>query len=157
MTVLVDAAAERLQSADPVAAVKWLTKATIEDPVRAEQVLSSVTAEAEQADVDPDYVRQVFTDQIGASEAVQYSRFAQWKLDPAAAPTTAPDLSASRSAIDALNREMVAEIAAQWQLLASPDCATERDEAVAEVAGARQLDALYRQALGFATRSYCPP
>ena len=79
-----DAAAERLQSADAVAAVKWLTKATIEDPVRAEQVL-------------------------------------------------------------------------QWQLLVSPDCATEREEAVAEVAGARQLDALYRQALGFATRSYCPP
>ena len=60
LTVLVDAAAERLQSADAVAAVKWLTKATIEDPVRAEQVLSSVTAEAEQAGVDPDYVRQVF-------------------------------------------------------------------------------------------------
>lgn len=55
-----DAAAERLQSADAVAAVKWLTKATIEDPVRAEQVLSSVTAEAERAGVDPDYVRQVF-------------------------------------------------------------------------------------------------
>ena len=99
-----DAAAERLQTADPVAASKWLTKASIEDPARVAQVLTAVTAQAAGAGVDPDYVRQVFTDQIGATEAVEYSRFAQWKLDPAGAPTDAPDLSASRSAIDALNR-----------------------------------------------------
>jgi chorismate mutase len=69
-----------LQTADPVAASKWLT--------------------------------------------IQYSRFAGWKFDPATAPTSAPDLSASRSVIDGLNHRMVNEIAAQWPLLQSPACAT---------------------------------
>ena len=50
---------------------------------------------------------------------------------------------------------MVAEIAAQWQLLRSPDCVGERDAAVAYIADTRQFDAVYRQALGFATGSYC--
>ncbi len=156
LTNLVAAAAERLQTGDPVAASKWLTKGNIEDPERVAQVRTAVTAQAVAAGVDEDYVWQVFSDQIAATEAIQHSRFAQWKLDPAAAPTDAPDLSASRAAIDALNRQMVAEIAAQWQLLRSPDCAGARDEAVAVVADTRQLDALYRQALGFATGSYCP-
>jgi chorismate mutase len=156
LTVLVDAAAQRLQTADPVAAFKWIAKRSIEDPARAQQVLAAVTADAMTAHTDPDYVRQVFGDQIAATEGVEYGRFSQWKLDPAAAPATAPDLSASRSAIDALNKTMVAEIATHWQLLRSPDCVADRDEAVDAVAGERGFDPLYRQALDFATRSYCP-
>lgn len=155
LTALVDSAAVRLQTADPVAASKWITKGSIEDPARVEQVGAAVTTDAVAAAVDPRYVRQVFTDQIAATEGVEYGRFSQWKLDPAAAPATAPDLSASRSAIDALNKAMVTEIAAQWQVLRSPDCAADRDDAVDAVAGARGLDPLYRQALDFATRSYC--
>ncbi|MGE5697442.1 MAG: chorismate mutase [Candidatus Sericytochromatia bacterium] len=152
---LVDTAAQRLQTADPVAASKGLTNGSIEDATRAEQVIAAVTALAATAGVEPGYVRQVFADQIAATEAVEYSRFAQWKLDPVAAPTAAPDLTVSRSAIDALNRQMVDEIAAQWTVLRSPGCTRARDEAVTYVADARQLDAVYRQALGFATRSYC--
>lgn len=155
LTSLVAAAAERLQTADPVAASKWLTKKNIEDPERVARVLTAVTAQAVTSGVDEAYVRQVFSDQIAATEAVEHSRFAQWKLDPAAAPADAPDLSASRADIDALNHQMVAEIAAQWQLLRSPACADARDEAVTVVAGTRQLDATYRRALGFATGSYC--
>jgi chorismate mutase len=157
LTALIDAAAVRLQTADPVAASKWLTKGSIEDPARADQVLAAVSADAATADIDVDYVRQAFTDQINATEAVEYRRFSDWKLDPAAAPTTAPDLSSSRSAIDVLSHTMVAEIAANWQFLHSPDCVIDRDEAVAAVTSARQLDALYRGALDFATRSYCQP
>jgi chorismate mutase len=139
------------------AASKWLAKGSIEDPARADQVLAAVTADAVSAGIDADYVRQVFTDQIAATEAVEYGRFSEWKLDPSAAPTTAPDLSASRSAIDALNESMVAEIASHWPLLRSPECVVDRDDAVAGVAGAHQLDAFYREALDFATRSYCRP
>ena len=157
LTALVDSAAVRLQTADPVAAFKWIAKGSIEDPARAGQVLAAVTADAVAAEIDPDYVRQVFADQIAATEGVEYGRLSQWKLDPAAAPATAPDLSASRSAIDALNKTMVTEIAAHWQLLRSPDCVADRDEAVDAVAGARGLDPLYRRALDFATHSYCQP
>jgi chorismate mutase len=157
LTRLVDAAAVRLQTADPVAASKWLSMGSIEDRARADQVLATVSDDAVSAGIDADYVRRVFTDQINATEAVEYGRFSEWKLNPSAAPTTAPDLSASRSAIDALNHTMVAEIASHWQLLHSPDCAADRDDAVAAAGSAHQLDALYRAALDFAARSYCQP
>ena len=120
-----------------------------------DQVLAAVAADAVAAGIDADYVTHVFTDQITATEAVEYGRFSEWKLNPAGAPTTAPDLSESRSAIDALNHTMVAEIATHGQLLRSPDCVADRDDAVAAVARAHQLDARYRAALDFATRSYC--
>ena len=152
---LVDAAAARLQTADPVAAVKWLTAGSINDPVRVQQVLAAVSTDAESAGVPGDYATTVFADQIDATEAIQYSRFSSWKLDPSAAPSSAPDLSASRAQIDALNRRMVSEIAEQWTVLRSPECRVRLDAAKSAVAADRQLDPLYRQALDTATRSYC--
>ncbi|MEZ5131102.1 chorismate mutase [Mycolicibacterium sp.] len=154
---LIDTAAERLQAADPVAASKWINGGPITDTARVHQVLAAVGAEAESDGVPVDYVRTLFTDQINATEAIQYSRFAWWKLNPAAAPATAPDLSTSRTGIDALNHRMVAEIAAQLPVLRSADCSIELDAAKAAVNGARALDPLYRQALDAATRSYCRP
>lgn len=152
---LVDAAAERLQTADPVATNKFRTGGPIEDPKREQQVIEATTAEAGTRHIDPDYVGAVFRDQIDATVAVEYGLFSQWKLDPATAPATAPDLAASRTAIDALNHTMVNEIADQWPALHSPACRTDLDSAVDEVAAARNLDLLYRRALDHATRSYC--
>src|SRR5258708_22355086 len=71
---LVDAATQRLQTADPVAASKWKTGGSIEDPQRVEQVLGAVSTAATGAGVDAGYVRQIFTDQIGATEAIEYTR-----------------------------------------------------------------------------------
>ena len=152
---LVDAAAERLQTADPVAAVKWLTNGSINDPARVQQVLAAVSSDAEAAGVPGDYVTTVFTDQIDATEAIQYSRFSSWKLDPAAAPTSAPDLSASRARIDTLNRRIVSEIAQQWTVLRSSECRARLEAAKSAVAATRRFDPLYGQALDAATRSYC--
>ncbi len=152
---LVDAAAQRLQTADPVAASKWLTGGAITDPARVQQVLTSVAQEAESAGVPADFVTTAFTDQINATEAIQYNRFSWWKFDPASAPSAAPDLSASRAAIDELNQRMVTEMANQWPVLRSSDCPRRLDTAKSEVAVARQFDPLYRQALDVATRSYC--
>ena len=152
---LVDAAAQRLLTADQVAASKWLSGGPITDPARVGQVLTAVAAQADAAGVPADYVTTVFTDQINATEAIQYSRFSWWKFDPSAAPATAPDLSASRALIDDLNRRMVAEIAEDWPALRSPDCAGALNTATSSVAEARALDPLYRQALAAATRSYC--
>ena len=115
---LVDAAAERLQTAEPVAATKWLTGGSIEDPQRVEQVLEAVSADATGRGVDGGYVRRIFTDQIDATEAIEYTRFAQWKLDPGAAPGAAPDLAVSRATIDRLNTEMVEQVALQSSVLA---------------------------------------
>lgn len=152
---LVDAATQRLLTADSVAASKWLGGGPITDPARVQQVLSAVAADAESSGLPTDYVTRVFTDQINATEAVQYSRFSWWKLDPAAAPAAAPDLSVSRSLIDGLNRRMVTEMAGQWTVLRSPDCVRRLDAAKSAVEDDRGLDPLYRQALDAATRSYC--
>jgi len=154
---LVDAATQRLQTADPVAATKWITHAgsSIEDPPRVEQVLSAVASDANRRGVDADYVKRIFTDQIDATTGIEYTRFGQWKLDPMSAPGVAPDLSASRATIDRLNTEMVEQIALRWPVLHSPDCVRTLDEAKTAVAAARTLDPLYRQALDFSTHSYC--
>lgn len=154
---LVDAATQRLQTADPVAAVKWLNGGAINDPARVRQVLDAVSADAESAGVPAAFVSTAFANQIDATEAIQYSRFAGWKLDPAAAPVAAPDLSSSRAQIDALNHLMVVQMAEQWQVLRSPDCPTRLDAAKSAVGAARGLDPLYEQALDAATRSYCSP
>jgi chorismate mutase len=152
---LVDAAAQRLQNADPVAASKYLNGGQIQDPPREQQVLDSVAAAAEAQGADPGYVREVFRDQIDASVGVQYSRFSQWMLDPAIAPSAAPDLAETRATIDALNQTMVREIGVHWPTLHGPTCPAELGSAIVEVVADRQLDPLYRQALFYATHDYC--
>jgi chorismate mutase len=154
---LVDTAAQRLATADPVAASKWLNGGPITDRQRADQVLDAVTADATGRGIDPQYVRTVFTDQIDATEGVEYTRFGQWKLGESAAPTTAPDLSASRAQIDGYNSAMVEEIALHWNSLHSQGCGQDLADAATAVVAARQLDELYRQALASATHSYCQP
>ena len=154
---LVDAAAQRLQTAEPVAATKWINGGSIEDPARVEQVLKAVAADATGKGVEPDYVRQIFTDQIHATEALEYTRFAQWKLDPGSAPGVAPDLASSRATIDRLNTVMVDQLALQAPVLRSPDCTRLLSDAKAAVIGSRTLDPLYQQALDFSTHSYCAP
>lgn len=154
---LVDTAAQRLATADPVAAYKWINGGPITDPQRAGQVLDNVAADAEARGLDPQYVRTVFADQIDANEGIQYTRFGQWKFDEAGAPTTAPDLSASRTQIDSLNKTTVEEIALHWNSLHTQGCQKDLADATVAVTGDRHLDPLYTQALNSATRSYCQP
>ncbi|MGY4649648.1 chorismate mutase [Mycobacterium sp. URHB0021] len=155
LQALVDAAAQRLETADPVAASKFRTGGQVDDPQREQQVIDAVTADATSARVDAGYVHDVFRNQIDATDSVEHSRFAQWKLDPASAPASAPDLSASRDIIDKLNHSIVGEIAKQWSALHSPSCPADLDAAVQAVAQVRNLDPVYRQALAYATHSYC--
>ncbi|HEX5254659.1 MAG TPA: chorismate mutase [Mycobacterium sp.] len=155
LTALVDAAAQRLQVAEPVAAYKWNKHGAVEDPARVQQELARLGDEAVAEQIDRDYITRVFGDQINATEAIEYSRFANWKLNPASAPADSPGLSASRSAIDSLSQTMLTQILANWDLLHAPDCAAQLDAARSSVVLGRQLDDLYRQALSSATQSYC--
>ena len=154
---LVDAAAQRLATADPVAATKWINGGPITDPARANQVLDSVAADATAHGIEPEYVRTVFTDQIAANEGIQYTRFGQWKFDPGTAPTSAPDLAESRTQINGLNKILVDEIALHWNSLHSQGCGKDLADATGAVVAARKLDGLYQQALTSATRAYCQP
>lgn len=153
---LLDAAAERLQVADPVAAYKWATHGAIEDPDRVEREIATLREEAAAQDVDPDFVARVFGDQISATEAVEYTRFAEWKLDPTGVPPAPPDLAASRAAIDALNTKILSHISLNWSLLNTADCGRLVQRARAETSRRRSFDDLYQRALTTATRSYCP-
>lgn len=152
---LVDTAAQRLQTAEPVSAFKWVKGGPIEDPPRSKQVVDSAGADATKQGIDPQPVRAIFTDQVHATEGIEYTRFGQWKLDPTVAPTNAPDLSASRAAIDGFNHQMVTEMALHWDSLRGPACGQLRDDALRAVIADRQLEPLYQQALTFATHSYC--
>lgn len=64
---LMDTAAQRLATTDPVAAVKWMVGGPITDKQRADQVLDAVGADASAHGIDANYVRTVFTDQIHAT------------------------------------------------------------------------------------------
>jgi chorismate mutase len=155
LTELVDAAAQRLQVAEPVAAFKWSAHLAVEDPGRVQQELTKLRAAAVAQRIDPGYVAHVFSDQINGTEALEYSRFADWKLDPAAVPAAPPDLSASRSAIDALNQTMLSQMALNWDLLQSPECAAQLDDARSNVIRARQLDGFFQRILLMVSHSVC--
>jgi chorismate mutase len=155
LVALVDAAAQRLQTADAVAAAKWTAGGAIEDPARERQVLDAVTATARERGADPGYVERIFRDQIDATVAVEYALFSDWKFEPAGAPVTAPNLADSRVAIDGFNQTMVNEIVVQSDSLRSPSCADDLRAARDAVVAARGLDDLYQRGLASATRSYC--
>ncbi|MCH9728135.1 MAG: chorismate mutase [Actinomycetia bacterium] len=155
LVALVDAAAQRLQVAEPVAAFKFQTGGLIEDPDREQEVLQAAARDAASRHIDPSYVTVVFRDQIDATVAIEYTRLAQWKFDPALAPSIAPDLSSSRVAIDELNRVMVSEMADAWDALHSPTCAADLEAAKVVAVQAHAMDPLYQQALDLATGNYC--
>jgi chorismate mutase len=152
---LVDDAARRLQTADPVAASKYLTGGAVDDPTREQQVIDSVTDAAVAKHVDQAFVHDVFRDQIDATDSLEHSRFAAWKIDPGSAPRTAPDLSSSRDVINGLNEAMVDDIAEQWNVLHTKTCPADLDVARAAVAAELHLDPLYQKALGYAVHGYC--
>jgi chorismate mutase len=152
---LVDDAAQRLQTADPVAASKYLTGGAVDDPAREQQVIDSVTKAAIAKHVDPSFVHDVFRDQIDATDSLEHSRFAAWKIDPGSAPRTAPDLSSSRDVINRLNEAMVDDIAEQWNALHASTCPADLEDAQAAAIAGRHLDGLYQQALKYAVHRYC--
>ena len=155
LTALVDAPAQRLLTADAVAAWKFNTGGVVVDPRREQEVIDAVATYAVTRSVDPDYVKGVFRDQIDATRALEHGRIAQWKLDPASVPAHVPELSACRADIDVLNRTMVDEIALRWDSLRSPACAPDLENAKRVVIDTRRLDAPSQQALAYATQKYC--
>ncbi|MGV9801562.1 chorismate mutase [Mycobacterium sp. NPDC003449] len=152
---LVDDAAQRLQTADPVAATKYLTGGSVDDPAREQQVLDSVGTLAATRHVEPGFVHDVFRDQIDATDSLEHSRFAGWKINPGQAPRSAPDLSSSRDEINQLNQSIVDDIAEQWNVLHATTCPGDLAQAKTAVSDQRHLDPLYRQALDYALHRYC--
>lgn len=147
--------AERLATADLVAAAKWGTDSPIDDPAREQQVLDTVAAQAEQAGADPDEARRVFRDQIEANEIVQRSLFRRWTAHPDQAPTTKPDLSVVRQTINRVTTDLVAALAATTPERTAPSCHPQLAVAALQVHHEQHLDALHTRALVRSLASVC--
>lgn len=148
-------AAERLATADLVAAAKWGTDSPIDDPAREQQVLDSVAAQAQQAGADPDEVRVIFRDQIEANKLVQRALFQRWTDHPDQAPTTRPDLSVVRQEINRVNTALVQALADTTTDRDAFTCRPELALATFQVHHENHLDALHTRALLRALRSIC--
>ena len=147
--------AERLATADLVAAAKWGTDSPIDDPAREQQVLDSVAAQAQQLGADPDEVRRIFRDQIEANKIVQRGLFQRWTDHPDQAPTTRPDLAVVRQEINRINTALVHALADTAEARAVPACRPELAFAAVQVHHEDRLDALHTRALVRSLRSFC--
>ncbi|MEU6257510.1 chorismate mutase [Streptomyces sp. NPDC047043] len=148
-------AAERLATADLVAAAKWGTDSPIDDPAREQQVLDNVAAQAQQIGADPDEVRRIFRDQIEANKVVQRGLYAEWTAHPDQAPTTKPDLNVVRQTINRINTDLVQSLADTTPQRTAPTCRPELVVAVVEVHHEKHPDLLHTRALVRSLVSVC--
>jgi chorismate mutase len=148
-------AAERLATADLVAAAKWGTDSPIDDPAREQVVLDTVAAQARQIGADPDEVRRIFRDQIEANKAVQRGLYARWTAHPDQAPTTRPDLNVVRQTINRINTDLVQAVADTTPQRTALTCRPELTVAVVEVSYEKHPDLLHTKALVRSLASVC--
>ncbi|MFE6158160.1 chorismate mutase [Streptomyces sp. NPDC056486] len=154
---LVDLAAQRLATADLVAAAKYGTGSPIDDPAREQQVLDDVARQARELGADPEATVRIFRDQIEANKVVQRELHRRWGADPAQAPTPEerPDLAEVRKEINRVNGELVRGIADSPSARSAPSCRGLLAVAGLRVRHERQLDVVHSVALGRALRSVC--
>ncbi|GAA1560079.1 chorismate mutase [Kribbella lupini] len=153
---LTDLVIERLLVSDDVAASKFGTDSPIENPVREQQVLDQVRAQADALGLDPDDAVAFFRDQITASKEVQTGLFARWTAHPDQAPTTRPDLEQIRLRLDQLTTALLQQLAATVDVRDKPiACTVHLALAVGSGTVLEGLNTLHRQALGTAVRSVC--
>ncbi|MEU6991024.1 chorismate mutase [Streptomyces sp. NPDC046465] len=152
---LADLSAQRLATADLVAAAKYGTDSPIDDPAREREVLAAVAEQAAEAGADPAATVRIFRDQIEANKVVQRGLFRRWDADPSGAPTERPDLGEVRKEINRVNGELVRGIAASPGARTAPYCGGALTVAAVHVRHADRLDALHSVALGRALASVC--
>ncbi|GFE18577.1 chorismate mutase [Streptomyces glebosus] len=147
--------AERLATADLVAAAKWGTGGPVDDPAREQEVLRAVAEQARQLGADPEATVRFFRDQIEANKIVQRGLHRAWEADPGRAPTERPDLGQVRKEINRINHELVQALADSPQARSAPYCAPLLTAAAVRVRHERHLDALHTSALARSLRSVC--
>lgn len=152
---VVELAAQRLATADLVAAAKWGTDSPIDDPAREQQVLDNVAAQATRLGADPDEIRTIFRDQIEANKVVQRGLFQRWTDHPDQAPTTKPDLTVVRQQINQITSALVQALADTSENRDSIACRPELTLAAFQVHHENRLDTLHTRALIRALPSVC--
>ncbi|MEO3978673.1 chorismate mutase [Streptomyces sp. CAU 1734] len=152
LTVL---SAERLATADLVAAAKWGTTSPIDDPAREQVVLDTVRQQASAAGADPEATVRIFRDQIEANKLVQRGLHSLWTADPSRAPSRRPDLTEVRKEINRINTALVSAIAGSESARSAEHCRGVLALSALRVRHEKRLDRLHTVALIRAVPSVC--
>ncbi|MER6916363.1 gamma subclass chorismate mutase AroQ [Streptomyces sp. NPDC000594] len=147
--------AERLATADLVAAAKWGTGAPIDDPAREQVVLDSVRLQAVELGADPEATVRIFRDQIEANKLVQRGLHRLWTAEPGKAPVDRPDLAEVRKEINRLNTALVRSIAEAADARSTSYCRGALAVSVVQVRHEKGLDRLHTKGLARAVPSVC--
>ncbi|MFI5619743.1 chorismate mutase [Streptomyces sp. NPDC051567] len=147
--------AERLATADLVAAAKWGTSSPIDDPAREQIVLDTVRQQALEAGADPQATVRIFRDQIEANKLVQHGLYSLWTADPSKAPVQRPDLAEVRKEINRINTALVREIAGSESARSAAHCRGVLALSAFQVRQEKRLDRLHTKALIRAVPSVC--
>ncbi|GAA4858569.1 gamma subclass chorismate mutase AroQ [Saccharopolyspora cebuensis] len=150
---VLDPAADRIATADLVAAAKWGTGKPIEDPARERQVLDRVSRRAAELGVDPDVAVRVLRDQIEASKLVQRAWHGHWAAHPDQRPERRPDLGEVRPEIDRATEAILLGLRATAEVRTGPSCPSAL--AAAYHRTAEDLIPLHRLGLARASTSLC--
>jgi chorismate mutase-like protein len=106
---------ERLTVMIDVARAKWNTGSAIEDPLREQQLLADVAAQAQKEGIPTGWAQHFFRLQIEAAKEVQYCLFAQWAARKQSTFQQVPDLKSDlRPKLDRLTADLLAVLARQW-------------------------------------------
>ncbi|WP_433593890.1 chorismate mutase [Nocardia sp. CA-145437] len=158
---LVGLLAERLATADTVAAIKWEAavrdgaEPVIDDPGREAAIYDAMAQAGAERGLPGELVREVFQGQIEANKLVQRGLVTEWRYGLAAAGVPGMDLMGVRPVIDGLNTAIITELASDRMELAAVDCPARVAAGVVAVAGSKQLDALHAAALVRASTPLC--
>lgn len=152
---VVGVVADRLATADTVAASKYVSKGAVEDPARERVVLDAAAAAGAARRLDPAVVTAVMSDQIAASKVVQYGLLEDWTDQPARAPVAPADLTGVRATLDGVTPRLVDAFATALPARTDPACRGAVTSAAVRVAAERSLDSLHRRGLERAVRSLC--
>jgi len=131
-TNIIALVSQRLALAEPVARWKWAHHEPITDAPREEALLKQVVKKADAAQVDPEFARQFFRDQIEASKDVQNTLFANWRALKAAPEEAPPDLAHEmRPKLDRLTQSLISALAHVEPIRHADDCPVRLAESVA--------------------------
>ena len=155
LTNLISLVSQRLALAEPVARWKWANHQAITDAPREAALLDDVAKRAAAAQVDPEFARAFFQDQIDASKEMQNALFATWRSTrpPEGAP---PDLATStRPQLDRLTKSMIAGLARVQTLRTAQDCPSRVAQGIANWNSLTRYDSARSGALTHALGHVC--
>ncbi|CAM3858404.1 gamma subclass chorismate mutase AroQ [Tsukamurella strandjordii] len=146
---------ERLALAEDVAGAKWRNRSPIRDAVQAATVVESAVQQGDSRGLPRDYVSAVFTDQIAASESVQYFLHSQWSTQRNPDPAVA-DLPKLRASLASLTPRILDSLGAVAAAEDGTACRSAADRSTDRQITERGWHDQRGVALRFATSRLCP-